>query len=142
MGFLKKIFKPVSKVLDKIVPNELKPALPYLSAFAPMMLGGGIMGTSMLQRGLMSGGLNLASQLAQEGNEGDANLLSVLMSGGIGALTSPDAVGKIQQLRGADIAQSLNPEAGLGAKNALLDKGLGYLEKGAQYLSPVEGSGS
>ena len=142
MGFLKKIFKPVSKVLDKIVPNELKPALPYLSAFAPMMLGGGIMGTSMLQRGLMSGGLNLASQLAQEGNEGDANLLSVLMSGGIGALTSPDAVGKIQQLRGTDIAQSLNPEAGLGAKNALLDKGLGYLEKGAQYLSPVEGSGS
>ena len=142
MGFLKKIFKPVSKVLDKIVPNEIKPALPYLSAFAPMMLGGGIMGTSMLQRGLMSGGLNLASQLAQEGNEGDANLLSVLMSGGIGALTSPDAVGKIQQLRGTDIAQSLNPEAGLGAKNALLDKGLGYLEKGAQYLSPVEGSGS
>ena len=142
MGFLKKIFKPVSKVLDKIVPNELKPALPYLSAFAPMMLGGGIMGTSMLQRGLMSGGLNLASQLAQEGNEGDANLLSVLMSGGIGALTSPDAVGKIQQLRGTDFAQSLNPEAGLGAKNALLDKGLGYLEKGAQYLSPVEGSGS
>ena len=142
MGFLKKIFKPVSKVLDKIVPNEIKPALPYLSAFAPMMLGPGIMGSSMLQRGLMSGGLNLASQLAQEGNEGDANLLSVLMSGGIGALTSPDAVGKIQQLRGTDIAQSLNPEAGLGAKNALLDKGLGYLEKGAQYLSPVEGSGS
>ena len=142
MGFLKKIFKPVSKVLDKIVPNELKPALPYLSAFAPMMLGGGIMGTSMLQRGLMSGGLNLASQLAQEGNEGDANLLSFLISGGIGSHTSPDAVGKIQQLRGTDIAQSLNPEAGLGAKNALLDKGLGYLEKGAQYLSPVEGSGS
>ena len=32
MGFLKKIFKPVSKVLDKIVPNEIKPALPYLAA--------------------------------------------------------------------------------------------------------------
>ena len=142
MGFLKKIFKPVSKVLDKIVPNEIKPALPYLSAFAPMLMPTtGIFG-SMLGRGLTSGGLNLASQLAQEGNEGDANLLSVLMSGGIGALTSPDAVGKIQQLRGTDIAQSLNPEAGLGAKNALLDKGLGYLEKGAQYLSPVEGSGS
>ena len=45
MGFLKKIFKPVSKVLDKIVPNEIKPALPYLSAFAPMMLGPGIMAT-------------------------------------------------------------------------------------------------
>ena len=66
MGFLKKIFKPVSKVLDKIVPNEIKPALPYLSAFAPMLLPTtGIFG-SMLGRGLTSGGLNLASQLAQE----------------------------------------------------------------------------
>jgi len=89
MGFLKKIFKPVSKVLDKIVPNEIKPALPYLSAFAPMMLGPGIMGSSMLQRGLMSGGLNLLGQLSQEGSEGDANLLSTLMAGGIGALTAP-----------------------------------------------------
>ena len=35
MGLLKKIFKPVSKVLDKIIPNEIKPALPYLAAFAP-----------------------------------------------------------------------------------------------------------
>ena len=30
MGLLKKIFKPISKVLDKIIPNEIKPALPYL----------------------------------------------------------------------------------------------------------------
>ena len=36
MGFLKKIFKPVSKVLDKVIPNEIKPALPYLLQFAPM----------------------------------------------------------------------------------------------------------
>jgi len=93
MGFLKKIFKPVSKVLDKIVPNEIKPALPYLSAFAPMMLGPGIMGSSMLQRGLMSGGLNLLGQLSQEGSEGDANLLSTLMAGGIGALTAPGKTG-------------------------------------------------
>ena len=39
MGILSKIFKPVSKVLDKIVPNEVKPFLPYAAAFAPMMLG-------------------------------------------------------------------------------------------------------
>ena len=49
MGLLKKIFKPVSKVLDKIIPNEIKPALPYLAAFAPYfgptsnLLGQGIM---------------------------------------------------------------------------------------------------
>ena len=37
MGFFKKIFKPVSKVLDKVIPNEIKPALPYLAAFAPFI---------------------------------------------------------------------------------------------------------
>jgi hypothetical protein len=37
MGLLKKIFKPVSKVLDKIVPNEIKPLLPYAAAFAPCL---------------------------------------------------------------------------------------------------------
>ena len=30
MGFLKSITRPISKFLDKIVPNEIKPALPYL----------------------------------------------------------------------------------------------------------------
>ena len=141
MRFLKKIFKPVSKVLDKIVPNELKPALPYLSAFAPMMLGPGIMGSSMLQRGLMSGGLNLASQLAQEGNEGDANLLSVLMSGGIGALSAPGASDTIQKLRGADHASEFATAAGDVGTSGLIDKGLRGLEKGADYLSAAEGSG-
>ena len=49
MGLLKKITKPISKILDKIIPNEIKPALPFLSAFAPMMMGPtGIMGSSML----------------------------------------------------------------------------------------------
>ena len=37
MGFFKKIFKPVRKVLDKVIPNEIKPALPYLAAFTPFL---------------------------------------------------------------------------------------------------------
>ena len=67
MGLLKKIFKPVSKVLDKVIPNEIKPALPYLAAFAPYfgptskLLGQGIM-----RRAIMSGGLNIGAQLAQK----------------------------------------------------------------------------
>ena len=141
MGFLKKIFKPVSKVLDKIVPNEIKPALPYLSAFAPMLLPTtGIFG-SMLGRGLTSGGLNLASQLAQEGNEGDANLLSVLMSGGIGALSAPGASDTIQKLRGADHASEFATAAGAAGTSGWIDKGLRGLEKSADYLSAAEGSG-
>ena len=43
MGFLKKITRPISRVLDKIVPNEIKPALPFLAAAAPFMAPG-IMG--------------------------------------------------------------------------------------------------
>jgi hypothetical protein len=52
MGFFKKIFKPVSKVLDKIVPNEVKPFLPYAAAFAPMIAPGimGAFGGSALSR--------------------------------------------------------------------------------------------
>jgi hypothetical protein len=41
MGFLKKITKPISKALDKIVPNEVKPFLPYVAAVAPYMLPAG-----------------------------------------------------------------------------------------------------
>ena len=40
MGILSKIFKPVSKVLDKVIPNEIKPLLPYAAAFAPMFAPG------------------------------------------------------------------------------------------------------
>ena len=88
MGLLKKITRPISKVLDKIVPNEIKPALPFLAAAAPFMAPG-IMGTSMLQRALVAGGLNLGAQLAQEGSEGEFSPLSVALASGIGALSAP-----------------------------------------------------
>ena len=89
MGFLKSITKPISKFLDKIVPNEVKPFLPYLAAMAPFMLPGGIMGSTMMRRALMSGALNIGSQLAQEGSEGEFSGLSALMAAGTGALTAP-----------------------------------------------------
>ena len=55
MGLLKKITKPISKVLDKIVPNEIKPALPYLAAFAPVFgpLSNGLLGARMARRALI-----------------------------------------------------------------------------------------
>ena len=90
MGFLSKIFKPVSKVLDKIIPNEIKPALPYLAAFAPMFgPTSAMMGSGIMQRALLSGGMNIAGQLAQEGNEGDINLLSAGLGALSGAMTAP-----------------------------------------------------
>ena len=91
MKFLKKIFKPVSKVLDKVIPNEIKPFLPYAAAFAPMFAPGimGAFGGSALSRAAIGGGLNIAGQLSQEGNEGDINLLSAGLGALSGAMTTP-----------------------------------------------------
>ena len=94
MGLFKKIFKPVSKVLDKVIPNEIKPALPYLAAFAPVFGPAsvqGFIGDTMLRRALVSGALNIGAQLSQEGSEGDINLLSAGLGALSGAMTAPGA---------------------------------------------------
>jgi uncharacterized short protein YbdD (DUF466 family) len=95
MGLFKKIFKPVSKVLDKIIPNEIKPALPYLAALAPVFAPAGmqgLIGSTMGRRALTSGLLNIGGQLAQEGSEGDINLLSAGLGALTGAMTTPQGV--------------------------------------------------
>ena len=132
MGFLKKLTRPISRVLDKIVPNEIKPALPFLAAAAPFMAPGimGIGGNTMLSRALLSGGLNLGAQLAQEGSEGDFSPLSVALASGIGALSAPGAAEKIRSFGG--ITEGVAPE---GFKQG----GLEYLAKSADFLGPAEG---
>jgi len=152
MGLLKKLTKPLSKFLDKIIPNEIKPALPYLSAFAPFMMGPGIMGSSMLQRGLMSGGANLLSQLAQEGSEGDVDWLSAALAGGIGSLTAPGtAGGRAIGDTGASYSQYMGGDklASVGSPSAVdffagkadvmnpgwMKSGTEMLGKGAKYLT-------
>ena len=158
MGFFKKIFRPVSKILDKVVPNEIKPFLPYAAAFAPM-LAPGIMGSSMLSRGLMMGGLNAGAQLAQEGNEGELNYLSTLLAGGLGALTAPGAG---DTLRGGTMAndpsmltkegimsQMSNAPIGANSLDAAqpflgrtTDSALNFLAKGADKLQAVNAAGA
>ena len=104
MGFFKKIFKPVSKVLDKVIPNEVKPLLPYAAAFAPYLLGPGAASGSMFQRALFNpytragimGGINASSQLAQEGNEGDINALSAGLAALQGFGTAGGAKGTLE----------------------------------------------
>ena len=144
MGFLKKITRPISRVLDKIVPNEIKPALPFLAAAAPFMAPGimGAFGNSMLSRGLISGGLNLGSQLAQEGSDGDFSGLSTLMAAATGALSTP---------RGTDFSMSAPGEAPMtspsaadffknkaaGMEPGFAKSGLGALEGTSNYLTGV-----
>ncbi len=142
MGFLRKIFKPVSKVLDKIVPNEIKPLLPYAAAFAPMMLGPGIMGSGMAQRALMSGGMNIFGQLSQEGNEGDINLLSAGLGALSGAMTAPGKTGVDFSMSGPGEGPMLTEGAGSFKKFAQsgidrfgADSAIGEIAKGGLKAS-------
>jgi len=147
----KKVTKPIAKVLNKVVPNEIKPFLPYAAAVAPYLLpagtaGAGLLGT-MKGRAFLTGGLNLASQLAQEGaEEGDFSALSLGLAGLQGALTAPGAA---DYFKGKQVLERYNPElAGLGKGPTavgeplgFLDKarnvGLGALEKGAELAGGI-----
>jgi hypothetical protein len=157
MGFLKKITRPISRALDKIIPNEVKPALPFLAAAAPFMAPGlmGLGGNTMLSRALMSGGLNLGAQLAQEGSEGDFSGLSTLMAAATGALSTPGSAGgrtlpdgsggSYSQVMGGDkLASTGTQSAGdffknkaLGMDPGFAKSGLGALKTSSNYLSGV-----
>ena len=105
---VKAITKPIAKVLDKVIPNEIKPVLPYAAALFPFlapgafgaMAGGlGSFGVSnpLIQRGLLSGGLNLVSQASQEGAaQRGINPLSILLAAGTGALSGAGATETLQ----------------------------------------------
>ena len=145
MGFLKSITRPISRVLDKIIPNEIKPALPFLAAAAPFLAPGimGAFGGSMLSRGLISGGLNLGSQLAQEGSDGDFSGLSTLMAAATGALSTPRTTTtmspkgqdlfKVEQGGAADFFR----DKAAGMEPGFAKSGLGALEKSSNYLTGV-----
>jgi hypothetical protein len=140
MGLFKKIFKPVAKVLDKVIPNEIKPALPYLAAFAPVfgptasMFGQGIM-----QRALLSGGANILGQLAQEGNEGDINLLSAGLGALTGAMTAPGAAETFRGAQSANVLQDANVKR--TALQKVGDIGLEGLAKGAETFAAGQEAG-
>ena len=142
MGLLKKIFKPISKVLDKVVPNEIKPFLPYAAAFAPVIAPGimGAFGNSMLGRAAMGGGLNILGQLSQEGNEGDINLLSAGLGALTGAMTGPNAADQFKNMQTyggrtiADIGEGTIAAEATGLE-ALKNKGLGFLSEGSKMFA-------
>ena len=156
MGFFKKIIrkvtKPISKVLDKVVPNEIKPLLPYAAAFAPMLapgmfgagasgLGGLFSSNPIIQRAIMGGALNIGSQLAQEGNEGDLNLMSAGLGALSGAMTGNPAdyatksSGIASAGGGADAA--LQPGNFLSRAG---EKGMNFLGKGNEIFNAGTGA--
>ena len=148
MGFLKKLFKPVSKVLDKIVPNEIKPFLPYAAAFAPYMLPGnlafgagtGIMSNPMFARALASGGINALSQLSQEGNDGELNKMSLglaALQGGMGADGAAKGFRGMKDTTRATDMPAMLGETGsnkLGMLSKVKNFGLEGLAKGSEFI--------
>ena len=156
---VKRITKPIAKVLDKVVPNEIKPALPYLAAFAPFMFGptfgtgfaSGIFktaaGQQMAARALAAGAANLGAQLAQEGSEGDFSVGSLAIASGLGALSAPGAQDAIAGSRfagtpgvtGADAGFYVAEGAGIpsATPQGFIGKGLTKAAEGIQASSKV-----
>ena len=81
--------KGFAKISDKIIPNELRPAMPYLAGIGSLMLPPG-MGPYM--RALASGAINVGGQIAadesSEGDLSDINMLSTAIAAGYGGLGS------------------------------------------------------
>jgi len=135
-SFVRKITKPVAKFLDKVVPNEIKPALPYISAAVPFLAPTtGILGT-MAGRAALSGGANILAQLAQEGSEGDFSGLSALLATATGALSAPGTAtyGPAGPPGSEQIIQSGSPGAAdfFAQKAAGMDTGI--LKSGTEFL--------
>jgi len=115
----KSITKPIAKVLDKIVPNEIKPALPFVAAALPFLapgLGAGIgslfTNNPMLARAIGSGAINLVSQASQEGAaQRGISPTSLGIASLTGALASPATAGA--QATAADQLRALQTGAPL-----------------------------
>ena len=91
----KKITKPfvktISKISDKLIPNELRFLAPYAAGIGTLMLPPGM---GPLMRGLAGAGFNTLGQIAADETPvediSDLNALSIALAGGLGALGSQD----------------------------------------------------
>jgi hypothetical protein len=149
----KKVTKPIAKVLDKVVPNEIKPFLPYAAAVAPFMLPAGGLASlpfasnPAVQRALLSGTISLGSQLAQEGSEGDFDILPVALAAGSGYLSTPGATDQLLTTKQAiDPAMSASQQAKILGERSLLtqakDFGITGLQKAGEFMSaPIREGG-
>jgi hypothetical protein len=139
MGFLKKITRPVTKVLDKLVPNEIKPFLPYAAAAAPFLLPAGatIGGLSpAMTRALISGGSSALASGAEEGAEG-IDFKTALLSAGLGYLSDPTAAKNLERFRTPIPSPGDTGVAGgeLGFLDTAKNVGITGLQKASEFLS-------
>ncbi len=120
---IKKITKPISRFLGKVVPREVKPFLPFAAAAVPFLAPASGVFASMAGRAALSGGANLLSQLSQEGSEGDFSGLSFLASLGTGALSAPQVSKGI----------TTSPQEFFAMRGDLASEGTGILSGAKQF---------
>jgi hypothetical protein len=145
--FVGKATKPVAKILDKIIPNEIKPALPYLAAVAPFIIppqfafaSQGIFSNPAISRALLSGGLSLGSQMAQEGYDPDnPNLIGPLLSAGSAYLATP---GTAESIRGMQTIPSPGDTGLAGGELGILDQAKNLGLEGLAKTSDVLAGGT
>ena len=122
----KRLFKPVAKLLNKIVPDFLKPALPFLAAAVPVFgpaMSATLAAMTPFQLAAVSAGAHLGAQLSQKGAaERGINPLSLGLSalggyaaGAGGAGPSGVAGGNLADITAGRIVgnvpmTSINPE--------------------------------
>ena len=159
-SIVRKITKPVAKVLDKIVPNEIKPFLPYIAAFTPFAAGAGLLGTGLsnltfAQSALLGAGANAVSQLSQEGAaERGISPVSLGLAALSGGLSAPGeavtGIGGAKDFFGSLKPQMVDIDTGLlvnakpqgfleNIQNIAGNVGqsaAGVLEKGREALEP------
>ena len=138
---IKKPFKKAARAVRKVLPRELRPALPFLSAAVPFMIPGGfaIGGLSpALSRGITSSLANIGTQQVMD-PEGDINLLSAALAGATGYGTTPGAAEGIRslQVQAPEVAGTLDPgmaKQSLGFFDKARNVGLEGIAKGAEFL--------
>ena len=122
---VKSITRPIAKVLDKVVPNEIKPALPFLAAATPFLIGpmGLNLGLGTAASTAVGAGANLFSQLSQEGAEkygiNPISLGLAALSGGLSSAQTPGLLSSLKAVPGFSLDFAANPELANLSQGAL-----------------------
>ena len=133
MGFLKKIFRPVQKVVQKIVPKEVRPFLPYAAAaFGPAALAGTKFATlnPAFQKALLA-------SVTAAATDKDANILRTAALAATPDVLS-QGLGKFSQAYGfspADV-KALSSASEL-TKPSLLEQGAALAGRGAEAIQGI-----
>ena len=158
MGSVRKALKPITRVVDNIIPNEIKPALPYIAATfgAPYLAGSGFLGgitNVALRKGVAGALANVGTQVALGKNVNPVSAgISGLFAGAgpllegkgefaesVGSLISP---GKIGGMTLGEAATAASVPVTAGTAEAAYDAAREAEDAYDQYLKEQEAAGN